>query len=542
MLKPPRLLLLLAMLSGFSAGAADEISFTMRTLPAQMKYDLTELVVPPGARVRLSFENNDDMPHNVAFCDIGTDVVAMCNKQMEQPELALKRNWIPDDKRIWLHSKNLDPKTKELMEFQAPTKPGSYPYVCTFPGHAMIMNGVLKVVLPGTKLKDLTFAMYLGDWDKLPDFTALKPHREGELENGLVEIQLDDYKNQFGVVYKGTLEAPKKGEYQFFVSSDDGSRLLIDGKQVIKHDGIHPASDVKEAKVKLEKGIHQVQLEYFQAAGHAQIFLGWKGPDFTFTPLSTWQPKAFNPAKPKADTSVGMPLVVNKDPLIYRNFISGAGNRGIGVGYPGGIHFAWSAEAMDLAIVWRGAFMDAAKHWRARGGGFQPPLGFDVFRPSELGPPFAVLTSSDATWPTVPRGSRAEGYRWKGYRIDAAGNPTFQYEWSGIAVSDHFSVEGNGLDGSGKLHRIIRLAGKAPKDAVLRVASVPTGKTIKPAGSGWLVESGPWEADGGKFGSSFLVEASGAQLVGNLLVLPLGAELKMTYSWPGAHPSAHGKH
>jgi azurin len=32
-----------------------------------------------------------------------------------------------------------------VLEFQAPTEPGDYPFVCTFPGHHLLMRGVVKV-------------------------------------------------------------------------------------------------------------------------------------------------------------------------------------------------------------------------------------------------------------------------------------------------------------------------------------------------------------------------------------------------------------
>ncbi len=89
------------------------------------------------------------MPHNLCFFQPGTDVVAVANKQMEKPEEALKRNWLPDDKSIWLHSKPLNPKESDTMEFTAPEKPGVYPYACTFPGHAAIMQGKMNVAATG---------------------------------------------------------------------------------------------------------------------------------------------------------------------------------------------------------------------------------------------------------------------------------------------------------------------------------------------------------------------------------------------------------
>jgi hypothetical protein len=46
-------------------------------------------------------------------------------------------------------------------------------------------------------------------------------------------------------------------------------------------------------------------------------------------------------------------------PIIYRNFIEGAGPRAIAVGFPDTVHVAWDADQMRLALVWRGAFIDA---------------------------------------------------------------------------------------------------------------------------------------------------------------------------------------
>ncbi|MCX6854075.1 MAG: plastocyanin/azurin family copper-binding protein, partial [Verrucomicrobia bacterium] len=180
-----------------SVNAADEKTavkvINLKTMTAQMKYDESEIVVRPSEKVKIIFENGDDLPHNLVFCQPGTDTMTMAMKQMEKPEDALKRNWLPDDKSIWLHSKMLNPHEKDELVFTAPEKPGDYPYVCTFPGHALTMNGKLKVLPLGQGLKDLKFALYLGKWDKLPEFSQLKPHREGVVPDNLIDIKLDDY-------------------------------------------------------------------------------------------------------------------------------------------------------------------------------------------------------------------------------------------------------------------------------------------------------------------------------------------------------------
>src|SRR5262249_14979482 len=86
---------------------------------------------------------------------------------------------------------------------------------------------------------------------------------------------------------------------------------------------------------------------------------------------------------PRAALPLGLkkefiPLVPEREAIIYRNFIEGAGPRAIAVGYPEKAHLAFDANDLRLALVWQGAFMDASRHWTDRGAGFEPPLGDNV--------------------------------------------------------------------------------------------------------------------------------------------------------------------
>ncbi len=520
------------------AFAAEVETITIKTLKAQMRYDTTEFDVKPGQKVKLVFQNDDDMPHNMCFFQPGTDAIALANKQIENPDAALKRDWIPEDKSLWLHSKAVQPKTSDTLIFTAPEKPGVYPFVCTFPGHAAIMNGKMTVGEKGKRgpgLTGLKFQLYLGEWKTLPDFSKLKPHREGDVKDNLVQLKFDDYKNDFGLVFTGKLDAPKDGEYSFLIASDDGGRILIDGKMIADDDGIHPASTVREGRVKLTKGVHDFRLDYFQAAGQAELYAAWRGADFALTPLTkALHPDWKNAAKPKKkNENSGMPLVVAQEPIIYRNFISGGGNRGIGVGYPGNASIAWSAEYFGPVIAWRGAFMDAARHWNGRGGGQQLPLGFDVLRPAgETALPFAVNPTADSPWPEVPKGERAADYSWKGYDLDAKRYPTFHYEWKGSRISERFEVEGDALAGQGKLVRVLKIDGSIPAGAVMRVA---TGSAITPTGGGFNVTGEKLSLEGHAFDNVFQVAVEGATVSGKNLTVPLRPEIKISYSWPNLH-------
>jgi azurin len=55
-------------------------------------------------------------------------------------------NYIPASSKVLYHTKLLEPGTSETIYFNAPLKPGNYTIVCTFPGHAMVMQATLKVV------------------------------------------------------------------------------------------------------------------------------------------------------------------------------------------------------------------------------------------------------------------------------------------------------------------------------------------------------------------------------------------------------------
>lgn len=504
-----------------AAQAVDPAVFTLKTMTAQMKYDTAEMLVQPGQPVKILFENGDDLPHNIVFCQPGTDTAALAMKQMEKPEEALKRNWLPDDPRIWAHSKMLNPHEKEELSFTAPQKNGAYPYVCTFPGHALTMRGELKVAPAGEILHDLNYALYLGSWKQLPDFSKLKPHRDGKVEDNLLQMKLDDYKNEFGVVFTGKLNAPRKGSYRFFLASDDGARILIDGQEVVNDDGIHPASNIREKGLTLEKGDHEFRLEYFQGGGQIELYAAWKGADFQITPLSKWLHPNWKGGAKKKQEFAPIPLVVKEEPVVYRNFIQGAGNRGIGVGYPGGINIAWSAESMNLALVWRGAFIDASRHWNSRGGGHEKPLGYDVIQPTgEVTPAFFVTDTPDADWPKWDKAKRYEDFKWRGYSLDAKRLPTFRYTWHEAEIEESFTVEGSGNkpDGNARLIRTIKVNGQLPANAWYRIGSGPFDNK-----DGVFTHKGPL---------GYRITAQGAQIAGSNLIIPAKTgTMTITYQW-----------
>ena len=111
-----------------------------------MQFAQKELRARAGERLTLTFDNPDAMPHNWVLVkpDAANRVGVLANQLVAAPD-ALARHYVPDSPDILCHTRILDPHTKTTIHFTAPAQPGHYPYLCTFPGHWMVMRGILIV-------------------------------------------------------------------------------------------------------------------------------------------------------------------------------------------------------------------------------------------------------------------------------------------------------------------------------------------------------------------------------------------------------------
>lgn len=76
------------------------------------------------------------------------------------------------------------------------------------------------------------------------------------------------------------LTVPEGGEHTFRLTSDDGSRLSIDGQVVVDHDGLH-GEEAKDGAVTLTAGAHDLYVEFFEAGGGQRLLLEWQPPGAT---------------------------------------------------------------------------------------------------------------------------------------------------------------------------------------------------------------------------------------------------------------------
>lgn len=132
----------------------------------------------------------------------------------------------------------------------------------------------------------------------------------------------------------------------------------------------------------------------------------------------------------------GFELVVGDTPLIHRTFMAEVGPRAILTGYPESLNIAFDANVVRLAKAWRGRFFNAGGMWDGRGGSLLGPLGTDIID-LPPGPAFAVVSSPNMAWPMPKdRWDRNLGGKFRGYRLDKDERPTFQYELSGVRISE----------------------------------------------------------------------------------------------------------
>jgi azurin len=111
---------------------------------AGMVYDKELMVVKAGSKVKLTFNNPDDMIHNLIITEPdAADAVGQAALEMglQGPQ----KGFIPDMEQVLFHTNILEPNSNDVIYFEAPSEPGDYQYVCTFPGHARTMRGILRV-------------------------------------------------------------------------------------------------------------------------------------------------------------------------------------------------------------------------------------------------------------------------------------------------------------------------------------------------------------------------------------------------------------
>jgi azurin len=115
-------------------------------IPERLLFDKTKFTVKAGQPVKLILRNPDATQHNLVIVEPGAlEEVGLAGNEMAKDPSGLSKGFIPESDKILHHTSLLNPETGEILRFKAPEKPGVYPYLCTFPGHWIVMKGEMIV-------------------------------------------------------------------------------------------------------------------------------------------------------------------------------------------------------------------------------------------------------------------------------------------------------------------------------------------------------------------------------------------------------------
>lgn len=144
-------------------------------------------------------------------------------------------------------------------------------------------------------------------------------------------------------------------------------------------------------------------------------------------------------------------LAVADKAVVHRGRSRVAGFRGIAVGLPEKLSYAFNAETGTLSAIWQGDFIGV--NWQGQGSGDFNPIGEVITLAQDVS--FAALPDAKAAWPLMPVMTKEApvnpdplypknvGYQFRGYTLDEFGVPTFMYRSGSIELEDRAAAAGS---------------------------------------------------------------------------------------------------
>jgi azurin len=127
------------------ARVPDEDAIVIRTVSEEMRYDKPTFTVRAGQKVKVWFENDDFMPHNLVIGEPGSmDEIGEAADALGADGFAAA--FIPENDKVIVATSLLSFEDYEVLEFTAPATSGIYDVLCTFPGHRGTMNARMEVM------------------------------------------------------------------------------------------------------------------------------------------------------------------------------------------------------------------------------------------------------------------------------------------------------------------------------------------------------------------------------------------------------------
>jgi hypothetical protein len=315
---------------------------------------------------------------------------------------------------------------------------------------------------PRPVFSPLRYKVFKGRFTREEQLGQTTPSSEGTVD--LLTADMHDVKNEFAILYEGSINVTTPGEYHFTLSAAGGVGQLKVGTQTVI-----PAHDWGgQGTVALSEGETHFSIFYSKYYDWAQALINLKisGPgirEYVANERAGSFARAVDP--------IFVPTPVN---TLLRSFMDlpdhGRIVHAVSIGSPSKIHYTYDMDNGTVVQVWRGEFLDATPMWHERGDGSSRPRG-SVLRFGKPVPTVAKLSSPTTSWLSDTTGTR---FRTKGYRLSTNDDPTFLYQISGATIQDAITLL-NGSQGFSRTLTIENASGTfyvrlAQASAIERVA------------------------------------------------------------------------
>jgi lysophospholipase L1-like esterase/azurin/glucose/arabinose dehydrogenase len=118
---------------------------TITAVVSEMVFDVAQFTIRAGQPVVLTVNNPDYMPHNLLLTEPGA-VDEVYQMAIDLGAAGFDKQFVPDSPKVLHATRLLQHNESQVLEFRAPSEPGLYHFVCTFPGHGLLMRGIMEVV------------------------------------------------------------------------------------------------------------------------------------------------------------------------------------------------------------------------------------------------------------------------------------------------------------------------------------------------------------------------------------------------------------
>ena len=114
--------------------------------------------------------------------------------------------------------------------------------------------------------------------DRVPDHVRLESSLQYSSSSQAYAGLDNRFQNDWGARFSGLVEVPETGNWTFFLTSDDGSELWLDGQSLVTNYGSHGMREISQY-IQLDAGKHDFRVEFFQGGGPHGLQLSWEGPN-----------------------------------------------------------------------------------------------------------------------------------------------------------------------------------------------------------------------------------------------------------------------